>query len=161
MNIEQRFEELISVYRESPIINQMNEYIQHGNTTTLEHCENVAWISFLINRKLHLNADEKQLIEAAILHDLYLYDWHDKDPARKLHGFNHAELACRNAVKYFDIPEPEQKAIKSHMWPLNITKIPSNKAAIIICIADKYCAIAETVSFINIIRFKRVLQYKK
>ena len=78
MTIEQRFEELISVYRKSPIVKQMDNYIQHGDTTTLTHCENVAWVSFLINKKFHLNADEKELIEAAMLHDLYLYDWHIK-----------------------------------------------------------------------------------
>ena len=154
MTIEQRFEELISVYRKSPIVKQMDNYIQHGDTTTLTHCENVAWVSFLINKKFHLNADEKELIEAAMLHDLYLYDWHIKNEPRKLHGFSHAEIACKNAVKYFDIPESAQKAIKSHMWPLNITKIPSSRVAIIICIADKYCAVAETVNFRRIARLK-------
>ena len=96
---EKQFVELIKDYYESDVVKQMDNYIQHGTTTTLEHCENVAWISYLINEKLHLNADEKKLVEAAMLHDLYLYDWHDGDPSRKTHGFDHPEIACINAVK--------------------------------------------------------------
>lgn len=142
---EKQFVELIKDYFESDVVTQMDKYIQHGTTTTLEHCENVAWISYLINDKLHLNADEKELVEAAMLHDLYLYDWHDDDPSHKLHGFIHSEIACNNAVEIFNISDKEQEAIRSHMWPLNITKIPKSKEALIICFADKYCALIETI----------------
>jgi len=142
---ERRFYELIKDFYESDVVLQMDNYMQHGTTTTLEHCENVAWISYLINEKLRLNADEKSLVEAAMLHDLYLYDWHEADPERKLHGLSHPEVACDNAVKHFGISEKEQEAIRSHMWPLTITKIPKSKEAFIICIADKYCALIEMI----------------
>ena len=142
---EKQFDELIKDYFEHDVIKQMDKYIQHGTTTTLQHCENVAWICYLINRKLNLNADEKELIETAILHDLFLYDWHDGHPSRKTHGFDHADIACNNAVKHFGISEKQREAIRSHMWPLNITRIPKSKVALIICIADKYCALIETI----------------
>ena len=151
---EKRFEELLKDYYNSEIVQEMNDYIQHGATTTFEHCENVAWVSYLINQKLHLNADEKELIEAALLHDLFLYDWHDGDPARKTHGFDHPEIASENAAKHFNISKKQQDAIRSHMWPLNITKIPKSKEALIICIADKYCALIETIRKNKPVRLK-------
>ncbi len=139
----QRFKQLIKKYIESPKVKKMDKFIQHGDTTTLEHCENVAWISFLVNDRLHLNADEKTLVESAMLHDFYLYDWHDGDPARKTHGFDHPYIASENAEKEFHVSKKTQNAIKSHMWPLNITEIPKSKEAMIICFVDKYCALVE------------------
>ena len=47
--------------------------------------------------------------------------------------------------KYFNVSNDISKNIESHMWPLNITKIPMTKEAIIVCLADKYCAIIETL----------------
>ena len=151
---EKKFEELLRDYYNSDIVRQMDNYIQHGKTTTFEHCENVAWVSYLINEKLHLNADEKELIEAALLHDLFLYDWHDGDPARKTHGFEHPNIASNNAAKYFNISKKQQDAIRSHMWPLNITTIPKSKEALIICLADKYCALIETIRRNKSVRLK-------
>lgn len=142
---EEQFVELIKDYFNSDTVKQMNKTIQHGTTTTLEHCENVAWISYLINRKLHLNADEKELLEAAMLHDIYLYQGHDGDPSGKNHGIYHHEVESNSAVKQLGLSEKEQEMIRSHMWPLNITKIPKNKEALIIFLADKYCSLIETI----------------
>lgn len=142
---EQKFEELIKEYMESPAIRKMDDFMQHGSTTTLEHCKNVAWVSFVINDRLHLNADEKDLIECAMLHDFYLYDWHDGKPERKTHGFDHPYIASENAAKSFEISEKTESAIKSHMWPLNITEIPKSKEARLLCFVDKYCAVIETL----------------
>ncbi|WP_341876614.1 hypothetical protein [Defluviitalea saccharophila] len=80
-----------------------------------------------------------------MLHDLYLYDWHDGETARKKLSLDRPDITCDNAVKPFDIPEKEQETIRSHMWPLNITKIPKSKEALIICFADKYCALIERI----------------
>ena len=142
---KERFDEITGEYLCSPIVTSMDQFAQHGNTSTLGHSENVAWVSFLVNEKLHLNADEKTLVEAAILHDFYLYDWHDGKPERKRHGLDHPDIACENAKKQFDISEDVQNAVRSHMWPLTVKKIPKSKEAVILCLVDKYCALVETM----------------
>ena len=35
--------------------------------------------------------------------------------------------------------------IVSHMWPLNITKVPKSREALILCVADKCIALRETL----------------
>ena len=138
-----RFYTLIKRYTDTYEVQKMNEFIQHGNTTTLEHCKNVAWMCFLINERLRLNANEKELVEAALLHDFYLYDWHDGKPIRKTHGFDHPYIACENAVKRFGISNNTRAAIRSHMWPLNITEIPKSRIAVLLCLVDKYISLME------------------
>lgn len=138
------FYRLIEDYSENPDVKSMKNYIQHGKISTYEHCVCVAWVSFQLNRRLRMKANEKELVTAAMLHDFYLYDWHN-NPEIKLHGFSHAACAAENAKEKFHVSDDVYEAIKSHMWPLNITRIPKSRIALIICISDKYCAFKETI----------------
>ncbi len=128
-----------------PKVQEMKHYIQHGNVTTYEHAKSVTRMCFYLNRRFHLHADEDALIRGAMLHDFYLYDWHDGKLIRKIHGFQHPRIARENAVQYFDITIREQKMIQSHMWPLTIARIPTNREAWILCFADKYVSTHETL----------------
>ena len=67
---------IVEKYDHHPDVQRMREYIQHGSVTTYQHCKNVALVSFWLNRRLHLHADETSLAVGALLHDFYLYDWH-------------------------------------------------------------------------------------
>lgn len=122
----------------------MKKYIQHGTVTTYEHCVDVTLTCCKLNQKLHINANAEKLITASMLHDFYLYDWHN-NPDVKLHGFSHSTTAAENAKKYFNVDTKVYNAIKTHMWPLNITMVPSSREAWILCISDKYCAFKETL----------------
>ena len=127
-------------------VREMKKYKQHGRITTYDHCENVAKLCYRINRRLHLNADEKVLVKAGMLHDFFLYDWHkDEDGTHPWHGYHHADKALENADRYFDMDDREKSAIWSHMWPLNITRLPRSKEAWIVCVADKMISCVETL----------------
>ena len=87
----------------------------------------------------------------ALLHDFYLYDWHNKGTFHglrrlfEMHGFSHPGCACINAERVFGITKKEQSIISSHMWPLTFRHVPSCREAIIVCLADKYCAVVESM----------------
>lgn len=139
-------ERILARYLENAHVQSMKNYIQHGRVTTFEHCCLVVRTSLWLNRALKFRADVNELATGAMLHDFYLYDWHD-DPmgTHKLHGFFHPAKASLNAQRVFDVSENEKHIIESHMWPLTITKIPRSREAVIVCIADKICALRETI----------------
>ena len=67
---------ILARYDQHPEVQRMREFIQHGDVTTYQHCKNVVLVSFWLNRRFHLGADETSLAVGAFLHDFYLYDWH-------------------------------------------------------------------------------------
>ncbi len=87
----------------------------------------------------------------AFLHDFYLYDWHKHSSFRglrrlfEMHGFAHPGSACVNAERCFAITRKEQNIISSHMWPLTFRHVPTCREAVIVCLADKYCAVLESM----------------
>jgi uncharacterized protein len=126
-------------------VRDMENYMQHGNVSTYEHCKNVTRLSCRVDRKLRLHSDRETLLMGAMLHDFYLYDWHDGGDAHHLHGFTHAREARRNARRYFGTDAAVNHVIASHMWPLNLTKIPATREAWVVCLADKVVALNETL----------------
>lgn len=119
---------------------ECDKFIQHGNTTVRKHTTSVACMAVAIARKTHLKFDYQAMIRGALLHDYFLYDWHE--PHHGLHGYTHASLALKNAAQDFAISPIEADVIKRHMWPLNI-RPPRYREAVIVTIADKICSAKE------------------
>ena len=145
---KKEFNQLIEYVVENPKFKEMQNYVAHGQISVYEHCLTVAQTAYMLDRKLHLNANKDELMKCSLLHDFYLYDWHKTKVGNsffELHGFTHPNIACKNALQYFDIDEKAQQAIKSHMWPLNLKEYPKSKEAWILCMADKICATKETI----------------
>ena len=117
--------------------------IQHGLTTVYEHSVGVAGASLKLAEFFHLKVNEKALIRGALLHDYFLYDWHD-GKGRHFHGFTHPECAFRNAERDYTLSPRVKNIIARHMFPLTPVP-PTCTEAWIVCIADKICAIDETL----------------
>lgn len=131
-------EELIT----NETVQEMKKYRQHYETSCYEHCLLASYYCYLICKKYNL--DYVSATRAAMLHDLFLYNWRQRQPDRKgLHAFTHAKLACNNACKLFDLNEKEKDIIIKHMWPITIS-FPSFPEGFILTFVDKYCAMAET-----------------
>lgn len=118
--------------------------IQHGKQTVFEHSIQVARMCLYLNDCLHLHLNERILIRGALLHDFFLYDWHDKQKWHRFHGFRHPYFALENAKKEFVIDDITADMIVKHMFPL-IPIPPKYKESWLLCIADKICASKETI----------------
>ena len=123
---------------------ECREFVQHGDTTVLLHCVAVAYFSLWLVKVLHIRCNEKSLVRGALLHDYFLYDWHIKSDRNehKLHGFTHPGAALRNAKRDFDLNDIETDIIARHMFPLT-PRPPKYRESLIVCLADKYCALLE------------------
>ena len=127
-------------------------YYQHGTTSVLKHCRNVAYSSLIVAKKLeekfNITFNYKDLIIGAFLHDLFLYDWHEKDKSHRFHGYRHPVTASVNAKNICNVNKEVENIIKTHMWPLTLRKIPLSKEAVIVCLVDKILALKETFEFV-------------
>ena len=122
---------------------EMN-YIQHGDVSVYNHSINVAKSCISFSKKLGIKVNYESLVKGALLHDYFLYDWHDKEH-EGLHAFEHPKIARRNAINDFGLSKKEENMILSHMFPLS-KSVPKYKESIILCCVDKYCASKETIT---------------
>ncbi len=126
------------------VVKQMKQYEHHGNTSCYQHSLHVSYYNYLICKKF--GWDYKAAAKAGLLHDLFLYDWHDYKPKydERLHGFEHADKALKNAHVHFNISKKEGDIIKKHMFPLTLTP-PKYKESYVIVLTDKFCSMCEVI----------------
>lgn len=129
---------------DSPKYHVSDKNIQHGNVSVMEHSMSVACVCVRLAKLTHLRHDYSALVRGSLLHDYFNYDWHKKDHG-KLHAYRHADRALSNAANDFTVNPIEANMIARHMFPLNI-RPPRYREAILLCIADKACAVKETFS---------------
>lgn len=141
-NIEE-FDLIIEDLISNETVQKMKNYKQHYDTSCFEHCKNVAFYSYLICKKYHL--DYISVARAGMLHDLFLYDWRKRENGRTgLHAFTHPKTALQNASKLFPLNEKEIDIILKHMWPVTLS-FPKYAESYVITFVDKYCAVQESI----------------
>lgn len=148
MSLDSRFNAYAEAILKDEKVLSSAENIQHGTVSVLTHSIMVAKYAYNLNCLFNLGCDPKTLIRGALLHDFFLYDWHDiPDEIAKqgLHGFRHPMIAAENARKVFGVTPREYSVIVTHMWPLTFTRVPFTKEGWLVCLVDKYCSILETL----------------
>lgn len=154
-NIE--FENIINELITNDTVQEMKNFTQHFGTTRFDHCYSAAYYSYWICKKLHL--DYKSATRAAMLHDLFLYDWKDENLHFRFHALHHAKMACENACNLFDLNQKEQNIIITHMWPVTFN-FPTSIEGFILTFVDKYCAISESWQALKVLAYsKKSFQY--
>lgn len=113
-----------------------HQYVQHGNTSVLLHSIAVAYYSYYLSWYFHLNFRERELVRGALLHDYFLYDWHNSGEGHTFHAFTHARDAFVNAQKEFELSRIEREVIKKHMFPLTPVP-PLCREGLMVCLVDK------------------------
>ncbi len=137
---EAEFNNTAATLLKRPEIARLDDYVHHRGKTRLDHVKEVAWISFILGKRLSL--DCKAIIRGALLHDLFFYDWLREGP--KLHGFRHHNIAFENAQKITPLTEKEKDIILKHMWPLTIIP-PLYPESLLVCFVDTFCSIRDYV----------------
>ena len=142
-------------------MNKSRTFYQHGKINIYVHSLRVAYICYYWVKKYHLHVDEKALIRGALLHDYFLYDWHEHrkvNSFKELHAFSHPKIALENSLKNFTLNDLEKDVIVKHMWPLTV-KLPKYKESYIVTFVDKYCATVEFFKYLNK-KFKLRMVYR-
>lgn len=145
MNNKEKLEEIIAFLSENTQFDETKNFIQHGNTSVYTHVISVAKKSIEIAEKYNLKVDMDSMIRGALLHDYFLYDWHDGKRERWIHGFTHPMKAYKNAKSEINLNRLERDIIIKHMFPLTILP-PRYLESWIVTYSDKYVSAVETVS---------------
>ena len=139
-------DEILAKVQSDTKVQEMKNFTQHGSVSTYEHCESVVRASYRIDRRFSLRSDLRVLLVGAMLHDFYNYDWHKgNEGAHALHGLTHPKAAAKNAREHFGVDARTSRVIEHHMWPLTLTKLPRSREEWIVCVADKWVSLMETL----------------
>jgi uncharacterized protein len=132
------FSQIIEPLLKEPQVANLINFHHHRTITRLEHCLEVAWLSYVIARRL--SSDYQAAARGAILHDLFFYEWLSEGP--RLHGFRHPRICLENAKQVTVLTPKEEDIIIKHMWPLTISP-PRYIESWIVCFVDTYCTIKD------------------
>lgn len=137
----------VDYYREvgdllfSPEVLKLEECPQHMDFTRLQHSINVSYYSFLLCRRLRLNA--RAAARGGLLHDLFYYEWRGSGTGRR-HISLHPQIALENAENLAELTDMERDIIAKHMWPM--FGVPECWESLVVSIVDKLCAIMEAAT---------------
>ncbi len=129
----------------------------HMRVGRYQHVLSVSYLSYMKAKGEGLRYI--QTARAALLHDLYYYDWTQRDKRPKKHNRLHPSIALKNAESAFDLTPLEREIIASHMWPV-VKPRPKSPEAKIVNKMDKLCSNLEIIySFFS--GKKSSVRYKK
>lgn len=139
---DKEYMEIVQDIISNEIVQKMKQYRQHYNVSCFDHCLYVSYNLYLLCKKFKL--DYVSAARAAMVHDLFLYDWRKREDGRKgLHAFTHPRTAYENAKKIMTLNSKETDIIIKHMWPVTFLKFPRYRETMLMVYVDKYSAILE------------------
>lgn len=138
--LDDDFYHVLKEVNETTRFKETKAFVQHGKTSVYEHAIEVAYMSYKIANRLRIRRHLRSLIIGALLHDYFLYDWHDRE--HRFHGFLHPLRAYHQAKRDIELDEISKDIILKHMFPLTIVP-PRYIESWIVTFSDKVCTIKE------------------
>ena len=143
INSNQEFLNIISDIKDNEHVLEMKNYRQHFDTDCYDHCLETSYYCYIVCKLLHL--DYVSCARAAMVHDMFLYDWRKPNPYKGLHAFSHGNTSYKNASKYFEFNRKEKDIITKHMWPICFG-FPRYIETVILTLIDKHCTMVEALT---------------
>lgn len=141
--IEKEFIRMIRDIIRTKEFRGMKQYRHHVKGSVYDHSIKVAYLCYRHHKRFGTKTDLRELVRGALLHDFYLYDWHEMLPGRRLHLFTHPRCSLANALHHYpDLTRREQDMIRRHMFPVTLTP-PRTGAGWLICFYDKVAACSD------------------
>lgn len=139
MDTLQEFNEIIEDLLANPLVQNLSNMKQHtDDVNLLEHLTYTAFITYRVCKFFNLRTQET--VRAALLHDFRL-----KEQSKIINTFAHSKKAAKEASLHFFLNDFQKNIILSHMWPLNPLLFPKSIEALIVDLADTFCATMEVL----------------
>ncbi|HWP51165.1 MAG TPA: HD domain-containing protein [Clostridia bacterium] len=154
-SVRAEFSDCIKELINDEAVQSMDNINHHvHNVSCLDHCIFVAYVSFVLCKKLKL--DYVAAARAGLLHDLYLCDWSKTNVSRFRRLLIHPAMALKNAER-FELSDLERDIILKHMWPVTLRQLPGYRESAVVNLADKLCACVEFMRLYDVFRAGRAL----
>lgn len=132
---------------------KIDKCIHHG-ISRFDHSCRVSYYSYKVSKVMGLNY--KEVARAGLLHDFFLSE--NKTKKEKMKSmFVHSKKSLKNSEKLFYLTDREKDIIYTHMFPLNINRVPKYMESWIVSLVDKTVAIYE---FAYTFKRSMLLKYK-
>lgn len=121
----------------------MKNYQHHVRSSVYDHSCKVAYLCYRHCKKFGTRVDLCEFVRGALLHDFYLYDWHEMKKGNRLHLFTHPRHSLKNALTFYpDLTERQCDMIAHHMFPVTL-RPPRTKVGWLVCFYDKVAAFSD------------------
>ena len=124
----------------------------HLRGTVLDHTINVCVVSVWLCQKLKkrgVEVNEKDLVQAALCHDLGMIGRESLYRGRAHSWGAHPGESARIARELVpDLSEEAEQMIRNHMWPVAGSP-PRSVEEKLLCVADKYASMADWQSYLT------------
>lgn len=114
--------------------------IEHHGVNRLDHSVKVAYYSYKVAKKLHL--DYVETARGGLLHDFFFSPEDRTQKDRLISTFVHPKEALKTAQSQFNLSPKEADMIRSHMFPINLS-VPKYAESWIVSTVDKFVATSE------------------